>query len=286
MGRRPDFLGLGAQKAATSWIHACLYEHPQVFMPASKEVHFFSRHYEKGLGWYEDHFRGCEADQRAGEISPTYLYDPESPARIHEYVPRAKLIVCLRNPVRRAISAFRYEVKMGTVSAATPFAEALRNRPGYVEHGLYSEQLRRYLDRFDRDQILVEIYDDIAREPHAFMRRIYGFLGVDPEFRAPSTLQAVNVGSGAARLRSLDRLMRGAAARLRTAGLGDVVWRLGRSPLVGALVGMNTRQERPIALTAADEARLAGAFAADVGALGNLLGRDLAGEWLGERRRS
>lgn len=49
---------------------------------------------------------------------------------------------------------------------------------------------------------------------------------------------------------------------------------------------MNTRQKRPIALTTADEARLAGAFTADVGALGDLLGRDLAGEWLGERRRS
>lgn len=170
---------------------------------------------------------------------------------------------------------------MGTVPGDSSFSEALKSRPAYVEHGLYSGQLRRYLDRFGRDQILVEIYEDIAREPHAFMRRVYGFLGIDPEFRASSTLQTVNVGSGAARFRLLDRLMRGAAAQLRGAGLGHVAWRLGRSPLVGALVSMNKCPERQIPLTLEEKGQLEEIFAEDVGTLGEILGRDLAGEWLG-----
>lgn len=280
MGRKPDFLGLGAQKAATSWIHACLYEHPQVFMPAGKEVHFFSRHYEKGLDWYEGQLRGCGPDQLAGEISPTYLYDPQTPARIHEYVPRAKLIVCLRSPVQRAISAYRYEVKTGAVSADKSFSEALKDKPAYVEHGLYSGQLQRYVERFSRDQILIQIYEDIAREPHGFMRQVYAFLGIDPEFRASSTEQTVNVGSGAARFRSLDNLMRGAAAKLRAGGFGRLAWRLARSPVVNSLVRMNRRPERQRALTAKEKAQLEEVFAEDVGALGKLLDRDLATEWL------
>jgi len=93
MTRKPDFIGLGAQKAATSWIHACLYEHPQIFMPASKEIHFFSRHYSKDIRWYEEHFRSCQTNQLAGEFSPTYLYDPATPKRIHEWNPAVKLII-------------------------------------------------------------------------------------------------------------------------------------------------------------------------------------------------
>lgn len=286
MGRRPDFLGLGAQKAATSWIHACLYEHPQVFMPASKEVHFFSRHFEKGIAWYEDHFGGCGADQNAGEISPTYLYDPESPARIHRYIPNAKLVVCLRNPVKRAISAYRYEVKMGTVSPEESFSDALKERPGYIEHGLYFEQLRRYLERFGREQLHIDVYEDIARDPQAFMRRIYAFLGVDPEFTAPSALQSVNPGSGAPRLLSLDRLVRRTAAFLRNAGLSHVVWRLGRSPLVEALVRVNRQPERAVALDPSEVEQLEATFAKDIGLLSDLLRRDLNGVWLAELRRS
>ena len=56
---KPYFIGLGAQRSGTSWIYACLYEHPQLHMPF-KEVNFFGRdeQYEKGLTWYANHFSG------------------------------------------------------------------------------------------------------------------------------------------------------------------------------------------------------------------------------------
>jgi len=66
--RQPDFIGLGAQKAGTSWIYACLFEHPQICIP-KKEIHFFSRerNWPKGYGWYTDIFLNCPESHKAGK---------------------------------------------------------------------------------------------------------------------------------------------------------------------------------------------------------------------------
>jgi hypothetical protein len=37
----PNFLGIGAQKAGTTWLHHNLQAHPDVWMPRVKEVHYF-----------------------------------------------------------------------------------------------------------------------------------------------------------------------------------------------------------------------------------------------------
>ena len=37
----PDFLGIGAQKAGTTWLHDNLARHPQVWMPPIKEIHYW-----------------------------------------------------------------------------------------------------------------------------------------------------------------------------------------------------------------------------------------------------
>ena len=93
-----DFIGLGAQRSGTSWIYACLHEHPQIFIPI-KEIHFFSRerNWSKGYQWYENLFAQCPIDRKAGEFSTSYLIDQETPSRIHQQYPGTKLIVSLRN---------------------------------------------------------------------------------------------------------------------------------------------------------------------------------------------
>ena len=44
----PDFLGLGTQKGGTTTLHRLLGKHPDVFLPACKEVHFFDQNYSSG----------------------------------------------------------------------------------------------------------------------------------------------------------------------------------------------------------------------------------------------
>jgi hypothetical protein len=40
-GKQPSFLGIGAQHAGTSWLHRNLARHPEVWLPAAKELHYF-----------------------------------------------------------------------------------------------------------------------------------------------------------------------------------------------------------------------------------------------------
>ena len=105
-GAGPGFIGIGAQRTGTSWLYACMYEHPQVCMP-QKEINFFSRerNWTRGYEWYEHLFAECPADAVAGEFSTSYLTDAATPARIHERYPDVKLIVSVRHPVERAYSS-------------------------------------------------------------------------------------------------------------------------------------------------------------------------------------
>ena len=40
-GRLPDFLCIGAQKSGTTWLYHNLKQHPQVWLPPVKELHYF-----------------------------------------------------------------------------------------------------------------------------------------------------------------------------------------------------------------------------------------------------
>ena len=133
-----DFIGVGAQKSGTSWIYACLYEHPEICAPI-KEIHYFSRerNFKKGIEWYKNIFNTCKKGQLKGEFSTTYLYDGKTPDRIKKEFPNTKIIISLRNPVDRAFSHYRNEIKGGHIPKNTTFEEAMKNDKSIVEQGMY-----------------------------------------------------------------------------------------------------------------------------------------------------
>ena len=101
----PQFLIIGAVKAATTWIADQLRARDDVFMPGP-EPHYFSRDYDRGATWYASLFADARADQLIGEKSADYLADSEAPARAAALLPDAMLIAQLRNPVDRAYSDY------------------------------------------------------------------------------------------------------------------------------------------------------------------------------------
>ena len=109
----PDFLGIGVQKGGTTTLQRLLEQHPQVYLPPCKELHYFSLHYGQGEAWYQQQFEAAAPDQRCGEITPYYLFHPQVPARIHALLPEAKLIVLLRDPVERALSQVAHSMRLG-----------------------------------------------------------------------------------------------------------------------------------------------------------------------------
>ena len=100
----PFFIGIGAQRAGTSWLHSCLCEHPEIYMPR-KEMHFFDNKYEKGVEWYCNEFSNCGEQQKSGEITPDYMSNYQALERIAQLSKKIKLIVILREPIERAYSA-------------------------------------------------------------------------------------------------------------------------------------------------------------------------------------
>ena len=107
-------------------------------MPQVKEVDFFSYRYDHGYQWYERCFQSAKPARARGEISPSYFAEPAVPgARRAISAPTPKSCCRLRDPVERALSNHRHEVRVGHLTGADlSFETGLANNPMYVEQGL------------------------------------------------------------------------------------------------------------------------------------------------------
>lgn len=215
---RPDFIGIGAQKSATTWIYDVLQDHPEIGLSEMKELDFFSRYFDRGYQWYENHFSSISGKRVFGEVSPSYLNEPAVPARVADYNPAMKIIVSFREPVSRLISNHKHEVRIGHFGGEDLSLEAgIRNNPSYIDQGRYATHLANWLAHVPREQLLVLFFDDILAEPERVTREIYDFLGVDSTFVSAALHQPSNIGH-LKRHPRLDAMRR--RVRLGLAGIG------------------------------------------------------------------
>jgi hypothetical protein len=144
------------------------------------------------IGAYRALFGGVTDEKAIGEASPMYLYSPEAPGRIKHYIPEARLIAILRNPVDRAYSSFLQRVQKGQ-EPLSDFAQTLRDEENRVRNnwaprwqakriGFYYAHLKRYYDTFEPDQIKVFLYEDLKGDSVGLAQSAYRFLGVDDTF--------------------------------------------------------------------------------------------------------
>jgi hypothetical protein len=205
----PDFLIIGAQRSGTTSLHSALAQHPAITMSFKREVHYFDWNFDRGIGWYRAHFPTFCARERSlrrrgefatGEKSPYYLVDPAAPARVRSLLPEVKLIVLLRDPVTRAYSGYRKARAWGreTRSFEDALASELRQSEGphqpfgprgvsveqkwrsYIARGRYAEQLGRWLEHFDREQIHVAISERYFADPVRVVGEVVEFIGLTP----------------------------------------------------------------------------------------------------------
>lgn len=183
-GRVPDFLGIGAQKAGTTWIHAQLARHPGVWLPPEKELHFWNRRRDQGLDWYRSLFAQAPASALAGEITPAYAILPDAAiGEIRAAIPDARLIFSIRNPVERAWSSAlmalgRAEMTLGDASDQW-FIDHFMSR-GSRARGDYEACLRAWYAHYPPDAVAIVRFDDIVRDPRAVLARLAAHLGLDP----------------------------------------------------------------------------------------------------------
>jgi len=203
-GRGPSFVFVGSSRAGSSWFFEILREHPGIFVPPNKGTQFFSSFYNLGPDWYEGFFPAKAAGRITGEVCEHYLSSAEALARISEYRPDMRLICCIRNPYERALSAWRFFARNGLAQTSLS-AEGAR-RPDLFSNGYCATQVGTLRRLFPADQVLVIPYDDLAQSPAAVTRRLYEFVGADPDFLPASLHRRVN-GTARPRSRLLARLV-------------------------------------------------------------------------------
>lgn len=175
------FLGIGAQKAGTSWLYEVLRRHPQVRFPGVKEVHFWDQQRHLGLDWYRGLFAGDDG-RRAGEITPAYAILPrETIAVVREAFPDVRLVYLIRNPIERAWSGARMalgraEMQLDEASDQW-FIDHFRSA-GSLARGDYETCLRNWLAHYPREQLLLVQHEALATDPRAVADACCDHLGI------------------------------------------------------------------------------------------------------------
>jgi hypothetical protein len=148
---------------------------------ASRSTH------HRGQEWYERLFSECVNAQAIGEVSPFYMTSKDAPELIYGTIPKVKLLFVLRNPIDRLYSYYRYSLQRGF---RLPSLEQMiaENHPEYTQAvfvSSYQLHLKRYLDVFPREQIIVFIYEDWVENPQTFLSAMFETIGVDASFESP-----------------------------------------------------------------------------------------------------
>jgi len=233
MSRGPDFLVIGAQRAGTTWLHRVLRQHPELWLPPVKELHYFDkldtkrtisdakerrRVGLKGLltldpwlfrywlasrsdAWYAALF--CEARRKglvSGEITPAYATLSEDVLRrIQRTNSKIRLVFVMRDPVERAWSAVSNAMKKGSVEVA-PTVETIIERarsPGTASRSAYADTIKRVEAVFSQNQIHYCFFEDLRSHPTSLIASLFSFLGVKPEASECVQLpSAINVAAG------------------------------------------------------------------------------------------
>lgn len=181
----PHFIGIGAPKAATTWLIEALRTHPEIAIPAEKELVFFSvdKRYDEGTLWYEKKFSNI-SHKVCGEFSVSYLGASEKSAkRIFDFCPNVKIICILRNPVQRAWSYYKWLRQVKNYKHS--FTYFMKNHKHSVNDGLYYKHLVNFKKYFNDNQILILNYDNIIIDPKREIQLVYKFLNVDAAFNSP-----------------------------------------------------------------------------------------------------
>lgn len=194
-----DFLVIGAQKCASSWLYYCLKDHPELNLPQKKkEVEYIGGElYKKngGIDWYHNLF-DKKPNQINGDVSVEYLFDANSPEEIHKHYSNCKFVVLLRNPTERLKSAYFWYRRKSIIGEETVISDEIVNFVNGVtvsplvadlfSRGYYHQQIINFTRYFDLSQFCFVLFDQIQLKPIETIQEIYSFLDVNTEFIPPS----------------------------------------------------------------------------------------------------
>jgi len=198
----PNFFIVGAPKAGTTSLYHYLKQHPDIFISDPKELNFFSSEeiINQGLYYkslvvnkyeeYEKYFINSKNKKAIGEASVSYLYYSEVPKRIYKLIPNAKIIIMLRDPVKRGFSHYQMDKRLGYIKLS--FEDVIFKKSDskfldlyfqqYIEQGFYYENVKRYFDVFGKKNVKILLFDNFKNSTIDVIREVFIFLGLDESF--------------------------------------------------------------------------------------------------------
>ena len=186
-----DFIGIGGQRCGTTWVSECLRDHPEICFSKDKETHFFTLRNHLGFDWLKSNFNHCESDGIKGEFTTDYFEDISTADKIRETFPEAKIIACVRNPIKRTFSHYLYRKrKAGYPKKLSQVIE--KDYKKIIENSLYGKHFVPFLEKFPKENVLVLVHDESFEDPLAYIQKIYKFLGVDESFVPQSLYEDIN----------------------------------------------------------------------------------------------
>ena len=214
-----DFFMAGCPRCGTTWVHAALKDHPEIYLPPQKQTYFFDEFYENGIDWYLENFRGKTRDHKvAGEIATGYSL-PHALPRLAEHFPHAKILLAMRNPAERAYSFFQ---SRAVSEGWRTVMEAAAAQPNILEQGRYADHIERIYQHFPKEKVMLLFYDDLKNDDRAYLSSILNFLGVDASFQSKQLGRMVQVAAFPGLRRVIRRMRLGwALDRLSGSAVGD-----------------------------------------------------------------
>jgi hypothetical protein len=201
-GKGPNFVGIAAPKAGTTWWYSLLKQHPQIVdnRLKKKELHYFLHFKHFGLDenqilTYRMAFAAPEGSI-CGEWTPSYLSEPFAIEYLKVAAPDTKILILLRNPVDQAISLINQNTNVFAPYFSLPaekryiYEKQIYSRS--IRQSRYASAIRRLLGFFDRDKVLLLQYEKCKLDPDFQIEKTYQFLDVDSKYKPQMIRKTVN----------------------------------------------------------------------------------------------
>jgi hypothetical protein len=202
VNRKPNLFIVGTRKTGTTSLYHYLKDHPEVFMSAAKEPHFFSKNLNYHIHLYHNEkeymslFKEVTTEKIIGEASTSYLDNENIPSLISNFQPDSKIIIILRDPVEliysmhfefafrgRVVKDFKEELEIQkNGDSIINYIDLIKNIPSVIN---------RYIEVFGNEQVYIMNYENFKKDNQTEFIKILRFLEVSekfiPEFKKYNT---------------------------------------------------------------------------------------------------